>query len=85
MMQKNLITNMKHYNRNALVMVDDRKQARLTSFDLVSLLSTEQNSKRFRKIQDEQMKKFAKKISDQYLIHILEYGIGYIFEGMNEI
>jgi len=31
------------------------------------------------------MKVFAKKISDQYLVHILEYGIGYIYEGMNEI
>lgn len=29
------------------------------------------------------MKVFAKKITDQYLIHILEYGIGYIYEGMN--
>jgi hypothetical protein len=25
---------------------------------------------------------FAKRISDQYLLHIIEYGIGYIYEGM---
>ncbi len=43
------------------------------------------NSKKMRKISDEQMKIFSKKLSDQYLIHILEYGIGYIYDGMNEI
>lgn len=83
MMQKNLIHNVKHLNRNALVFVDDKKQAKLTALDLVSILSIEQSPKRFRKISDEQMKVFAKKITDQYLIHILEYGIGYIYEGMN--
>lgn len=83
MMQKNLINNVKHYNRNALVFVDDKKQAKLTALDFVSLLSIEPNPKRYRKIPDDQMKKLAKKISDQYLVHILEYGIGYIFEGMN--
>ena len=31
------------------------------------------------------MKIFSKKMTDQYLIHILEYGIGYIYEGMNEV
>jgi hypothetical protein len=52
MMQKNLIHNVKHFNRNALVFVDDKKQAKLTSLDFVSLLSVEQNAKRFRKISD---------------------------------
>ncbi len=84
-MQKNLIHNVKHFNRNALVFVDDKKQAKLTALDFVSLLSIEQNSKRLRKIPDDQMKIFAKKISDQYLVHILEYGIGYVYEGMNEV
>ena len=31
------------------------------------------------------MKIFAKNISDQYLLHVLEYGVGYVYEGMNEI
>lgn len=88
MMQKNIIQNLKHYNRNAIVMVSDKKQAKLTSLDFVSLLSMDSDksahAKRFRKISDEQMKIFSKKIGDQYLVHILEYGIGYIYEGMNE-
>lgn len=84
-MQKNLIYNIKHYNRNCLVFVDNKKQAKLTSLDFVSLLSTEQNPKRFKKISEDQMKIFAKQISDQYLVHILGYGIGYIYEGMNEV
>lgn len=83
MMQKNLIHNAKQFNRTALVFVDDKKQAKLTALDFVSLLSVEQNPKRFLKISQDQMKKFAKKIGDQYLVHILEYGIGYIYEGMN--
>lgn len=71
MMQKNLVNNSKHYNRNTLVFVEDKKQAKLTCLDFVSLLSLDQQPKKFRKISDEQMKVFAKKISDQYLVHIL--------------
>ena len=92
MMQKNIIQNIKHYNRNAIVFVSDKKQAKLTSLDFVSLLSMDTSSnsdtsyaKRFRKIPDDQMKIFSKKLTDQYLIHILDYGIGYIYDGMNEI
>ena len=84
MMQKNLIHNIKHYNRNSLIFVDSKKQAKYTSLDFVSILSTEQNPKRYKKISDDQMKIFAKQLSDQILVHILDYGIGYIYEGMNE-
>lgn len=90
MMQKNIIQNIKHYNRNAIIFVSDKKQAKFTSLDFVSLLSMDSsdnssNAKRFRKIPDDQMKIFSKKLTDQYLIHILDYGIGYIYDGMNEI
>lgn len=85
MMQKNVINNLKHYNRNALVFVSDKKQAKLTSLDFVSLLAIDPNPKKFRKIPDDQMRVFSKKISDQYLVHILEYGIGYIYKGMSDI
>jgi hypothetical protein len=72
MMQKNLIQNVTHYNRNSLVFVNDKKQAKLTALDLVSELSTDPlNCKKMRKISEEQMKIFSKKLSDQYLIHIL--------------
>jgi len=88
MMQKNLMQSVLHYNRSTLVVVNDKndkKQARITALDLVSELSTDSNSKRLKKISDKQLETFSKKISDQYLLHIIEYGIGYIYEGMNEL
>lgn len=36
MMQKNLIQTILHYNRSTLVIVNDKKQARITALDLVS-------------------------------------------------
>jgi len=83
MMQKNLMQNVLHYNRSTLVVVNDKKQARITALDLVSELTAEQNPKRLKKINEKQMETFARRISDQYLLHIIEYGIGYIYEGMN--
>ncbi len=79
--QRNIINHAKHYNRNSIVFVNDKKQAKLSALDFVSLLSTssESNAKRMRKISDEQLKLFCKKVSDQYLIHIMDYGIGYIY------
>lgn len=84
MMQKNLMQNVLHYNRSTLVVVSDKKQARITALDLVSELAAEPAPKRLKKINDRQMEAFAKRISDQYLLHIIDYGIGYIYEGMNE-
>ena len=59
MMQKNIIQNIKHYNRNAIVFVGDKKQAKFTALDFVSLLSMDgsggdnsSHAKRFRKIPD---------------------------------
>ena len=85
MMQKNVINNVKYYNRNAIVFVSDKKQAKLTALDFVSLLTVDINPKKYRKIPDDQMKIFSKKITDQYLVHILEFGIGYIYEGMSAV
>jgi replicative superfamily II helicase len=84
MMQKNLMQNVLHYNRSTLVVVSDKKQARITALDLVSELAGEAAPKRLKKINERQMDAFAKRISDQYLLHIIDYGIGYIYEGMNE-
>jgi len=50
MMQKNLMQNVLHYNRSTLVVVNDKKQARITALDLVSELTAEQNPKRLKKI-----------------------------------
>ena len=84
-MQKQLMQSVMHYNRSTLVVVNDRKQARITAVDLVSELSAETNPKKLKKISDKELDNISKRISDQYLLHIIEYGIGYIYEGMNEL
>ena len=74
----------KSYGRNAVAFVSDKRQMKLTALDFVSLLSIDEQSKRFKRIEEKQMRIFAKNISDQYLLHVLEYGVGYVYEGMNE-
>jgi len=54
MMQKNLMQTIKHFNRSNIVFVSSKKQAKLTALDFVTLLESDQNSKRFRKIPDTQ-------------------------------
>lgn len=85
MMQKQLMQNILHYNRSTLVVVNDKKQARMTALDLVSELTAEALPKRLKHISDKQLENISKRISDQYLLHIIEYGIGYIYEGMSEL
>ncbi len=50
MMQKSLMQNVMHFNRSTLVIVNDKKQARMTALDLVSELSCDSNPKRLKKI-----------------------------------
>lgn len=76
--------NIKLYARNTLVVVNDSRQAKLTALDLVTLVGGDTNPKRFVRIPDEQMKVFQKKISEKYLAYSLEYGIGFVYEGMPE-
>jgi pre-mRNA-splicing helicase BRR2 len=50
MMQKSLMQNVLHFNRSTLVIVNDKKQARMTALDLVSELSSDPHPKRLKKI-----------------------------------
>jgi hypothetical protein len=84
MMQKNLVNKVKYYNRNCIIFVNDSKQMKLTALDCVSLLSLEEDHKKLRKFSDKELKHITKNISDQYLVHVLEYGIGYLYDGMKE-
>jgi replicative superfamily II helicase len=67
------------------VVVNDKKQARITALDLVSELSAEANPKRLKHINDKLFETISRRISDQYLLHLIEYGIAYIYEGMPEM
>lgn len=83
-MQKQMFQNIKLYGRNTIVLVNDSRQAKLTALDLVTLVGGDSNPKRFVRIPEEQMKVFQKKISEKYLAYSLEYGIGFVYEGMPE-
>ena len=50
MMQKSLMQTVFHFNRSTLVIVNDKKQARMTALDLVSELSGDAHPKRLKKI-----------------------------------
>lgn len=78
-MQKQLFQNIKQHSRSALVFVNDRRQAKLTALDLVTLVGADANSKKLMRIPEEQMKVFLKKITDKYLAYSLEYGIGFVY------
>jgi pre-mRNA-splicing helicase BRR2 len=54
-MQKSLMQNVLHYNRSTLVVVNDKKQARMTALDLVSELAAEPNPKKLKKISERQI------------------------------
>lgn len=55
MMQKSLMQNVMHFNRSTLVIVNDKKQARMTALDLVSELSCDPHPKRLKKINEKML------------------------------
>lgn len=73
----------KHYNRNNIIITNSKKQAKFSAIDFVTFLESESNPKRFLKISEDQFKSLEKKISDKFLLHVLSYGIGYLYQGMN--
>lgn len=83
-MQKQLYQNIKTYNRSSLIFVNDRRQAKLTALDMVTLINSDSHNKRFMKMSEEDLKVFLKNISDKYLAFSLEYGVGFIYEGMSQ-
>ena len=55
MMQKQLMLKILHFNRSSLVVVNDKKQARLTALDLVSELTAEASPKKLKHINEKQL------------------------------
>jgi len=54
-----------------MIVVSDRKQARLTALDLVTMVHSDNNPKRFLLVSDEEMKPFIDQISEKNLQHVL--------------
>lgn len=85
-MQKQLFNNIKYMSskQQIIVYVSDRKQAKLTALDLLTLASADAGSKRFLHCTPEQLKRATTHTTDYSLLHTLESGIGFIYEGMEE-
>ena len=66
--------------------VSDRKQARITALDAMTMASAEHKENRFlHKFSPEEIQELASKsVRDTYLKHVLKFGIGFISEGMPE-
>lgn len=83
-MQKQVYQNIKLYGRSSLIFVNDRRQAKLTALDMVTLINSDSNSKKFMKMSEEDLKVFLKNIDDKYLAFSLEHGVGFLYEGMTQ-
>ena len=81
-MQKQLFQNMKLYCRSTIVVVNDKRQAKLTALDLSTLIASDASQRKFIKLPEEQLKIFQKNISDRALAQVVEQGVGFIYEGM---
>lgn len=68
-----------------LVFVSDRRQARLTAIDLLSLAASDNAPKRFlhTSSDEEEIKEICNSIQDTFLSHVLAAGIGFLYEGMD--
>lgn len=67
-----------------MIYVSDRKQARLSALDLVTMTHGDNNPKKFLQIPSEELTPFLQEIKEKNLNHVLQFGIGYIYEGQTE-
>ncbi len=70
--------------RPVLVFVSDRKQARLTALELVTLTHSDGDFRKFLLIPQAEMNDLTKNIKEKNLRHVLGYGVAFIYEGMDD-
>ena len=51
---------------------------------MVTMAASDNNPKKFLKIPENQLKTVLESIQEKTLKHVLNYGVGFIYEGMNE-
>ncbi|CDW82626.1 u5 small nuclear ribonucleoprotein 200 kda helicase [Stylonychia lemnae] len=82
----------KNLNKNtdsqAIIFVNDRKQARLLALDLISFVASDENPNRFLQLNKEMNEAdfqnlLKKKVQEHTLISSMEYGIGFLHDGMS--
>eukprot|EP01016_Furgasonia_blochmanni_P049228 TRINITY_DN744_c0_g1_i15.p1 TRINITY_DN744_c0_g1~~TRINITY_DN744_c0_g1_i15.p1 ORF type:complete len:788 (+),score=90.05 TRINITY_DN744_c0_g1_i15:1-2364(+) len=71
-------------NKPVIIFVSDRKQARLTALDMVTFAASDNNPKRFLHLPSEDIQQYLESISEKTLKHVLTFGVGFIYEGMDE-
>ncbi|EGR33236.1 hypothetical protein IMG5_058560, partial [Ichthyophthirius multifiliis] len=87
-MQKHMYQGLKQFLQNdtqqGIIFVCDRKQARLTALDLQTLATGDNKPKKFLKAPEQKIKEIAEQITDHVLADVVQYGIGFVYEGMLE-
>lgn len=67
-----------------IVFVSSRRQTRLTANDLISLCASDDNPRRFLKMNEADSTAIIQRIRDQSLAHALSFGIGLHHAGLVE-
>ena len=70
--------------RPVIVFVSSRKQCRLTADDIIAHCGSDENSKRFLNIEEEDLQPHLDHITDKGLVETLRYGIGYFHEALDK-
>jgi len=67
-----------------IIFVSSRKQCRLTADDIIAHCGSDENSKRFLNIEEEDLQPHLDHITDKGLVETLRYGIGYFHEALDK-
>ena len=67
-----------------IVFVSSRKQCRLTADDIIAHCGSDEDSKRFLNIEEEDLQPHLDHITDKGLVETLKYGIGYFHEALDK-
>ncbi|XP_059610853.1 U5 small nuclear ribonucleoprotein 200 kDa helicase [Phlebotomus argentipes] len=71
-------------HKPVIVFVSSRKQARLTSIDILTYCAAESQPNRFFHAEEEDIKPFLDRMSDKTLKETLSQGVAYIHEGLTQ-
>ena len=67
-----------------VIFVSDRKQARITALNLLTMTYSDNKPKQFLTVSEKEIEQIISSIKEKNLKHVLAYGIGFVYEGMNE-
>ena len=67
-----------------IIFVSSRKQCRLTADDIIAHCGSDEDSKRFLNIEEEDLQPHLDHITDKGLVETLKFGIGYFHEALDK-